>query len=79
MLKNEFQKFSDILVLTNQKENFQMNKSKTKDKRIIIRVSDEEFSFLHEQAERESRSITTIVNVALSEKYPEYKNNKKGK
>ena len=56
-----------------------MDKQKNKDKRIIIRVSDEEFSFLHEQAEKESRSITAIVNVALSEKYPEYKDNKKGK
>ena len=57
-----------------------MNKNK-KQNQIIFRTSDEQKDFLRLQAMEENRTITAIINIALSEKYPKYKeifNNQKG-
>ena len=40
---------------------------------VIVKMTDEQKDFLLSQASEERRTITTIINTALSEKYPKYK------
>ena len=48
-------------------------KKDIKTSQIIIRTSDAQKEFLQQQADAENRTITAIINIALSEKYPKYK------
>ena len=50
-----------------------------KKSQIIIRTTDEQREFLLKQADKEDRTLTTIINIALGEKYPKYKEITKGK
>ena len=47
-------------------------KKEKKSAQIIIRLTEKEKDFLIHQAEEENRTISTIVKVALGEKYKEY-------
>ena len=44
-----------------------------KSSQIIFRTTEAQKDFLLKQSEKEDRTITTIVNLALGEKYPKYK------
>ena len=48
-------------------------KKDIKTSQIIIRTSDAQKEFLQQQADAENRTITAIINIALSEKYPKCK------
>lgn len=39
----------------------------------IFRTTKEQKDFLLEQSNKEQRTLTAIINIALCEKYPEYK------
>ena len=49
----------------------------SKDARIGIRLTDEQYEFLSKQSEKEFRTITSIVNLALKKLYPDYPVEKK--
>lgn len=49
-----------------------MEKEK-KTSQIIVRVTEREKDFLTKKAEEEDRTLSAIVNGALKERYPEYK------
>ena len=49
-----------------------------KNSQIIFRTTEEQKDFLLKQSEKEDRTIITIVNLALGEKYPKHKEITKG-
>lgn len=48
-------------------------KTDKKNTQIIFRTTEAQKEFLQNQADKEDRSVTAIINIALSEKYPQYK------
>ncbi len=44
----------------------------SKDTQIIIRASEKQKQFLSQQALKEDRTVTTLINMALGAQYPEY-------
>ena len=50
-----------------------------KKSQIIMRMTKEQKDFLQKCSDEEDRTITAIINVALCEKYPEYKQITKNK
>lgn len=48
-------------------------KQDNKNNQITMRTTAEQKEFLQKQADAEDRTITAIINIALSEKYPKYK------
>lgn len=49
----------------------------SKDARIGLRLTEEQYEFLLKQSEKEFRTITSIVNLALKKSYPDYPMEKK--
>ena len=48
-------------------------KQDNKNNQITMRTTAEQKEFLQKQADAEDRTITAIINIALSEKYPKYR------
>ena len=44
-----------------------------KEVRVGFRATNKEREFLQKQSVKESRTITALINLALSKQYPEYK------
>ena len=53
-------------------------KKNVKTTQILLRATDAQKEFLQKQADEEDRTITAIINIALCEKYPEYRKILKG-
>lgn len=48
-------------------------KKDNKQNQITMRMSDKQKDFLLKQAQDENRTLTAIINIALSKQYPKYK------
>jgi hypothetical protein len=59
--------------LFSRKVGFLIMKQDNKNNQITMRTTAEQKEFLQKQAQEENRTITAIINIALSEKYPKYK------